>query len=155
MIFVQRIFVFVLLVGGISSCSIKPVTVSNIGEVKVKEYSLKGVTVEVDVTVKNPNWMGFKIYRSDLNVKLNNMDLGKASIMKNVKVKRNAETNTSVTLEADFTKLGPAVLLTAGQVFSRKGAKPSINVSGELKAGNLFVKKRFPINVNQKVSLSK
>jgi len=139
-----------------SSCTLKPITVTKVGEVKVKDYSMKGATVEIKLTVNNPNAFGLGIYKSDLNVKLNNVDLGSAKIDKKIKIKRKAEKEYDIILSSDFSKLGPAMLISLGQLFvAGKMNNPIITVNGELRAGNLFYKKRFPVEVKQKINLSR
>lgn len=138
------------------SCSIQPVTIKKVEQVKVKEFSMKGAKVEVSLVVNNPNAIGFKIYKSDLNVMLNNFELGKAGISNRVKIKRKAETTCTIIIESDFSKLTPASMMSLGQQFaSGKLNNPMITVSGELKAVKLFYKKSFPVNVKERISLGR
>lgn len=138
-----------------SSCTIQPIAVKKVGAFKIKEYSMKGATVELSLLIDNPNAMGFTIYRSDLDVKLNNITLGTASLTKQLKIKRKSEKEYTVLLHSDFSKISPALLISMGQLFSSgKLNSVTVAVSGELKAGNLFYKRKFPVDVKEKVNLS-
>jgi LEA14-like dessication related protein len=152
----KKILNFILIAVLVSSCTIRPIVVKKVGTVQVKEYSMKGATVELALVVENPNAIGFAIYKSDLNIKLNNIDLGSASIAKRIKVKRKSEKEYTVVLKSDFSKITPAMLLSMGQLFSSgKLNNATVAVNGQLKAGNLFYKKSFPVDVKEKINLGR
>lgn len=148
--------IFLITIVFLSSCKIQPITVKKVGDVKVKDYSMSGVTVEIKLIVNNPNALGLTLYKSDLNIKLNNTDLGQAKLDKKIKIKRKSEKEYSIVLSSDFSKLGTATLLSMGQLFvTGKMGNPTIAVNGEVKAGNLFYKKRFPVEIKEKINLSR
>lgn len=129
-----------------SSCSIQPVTITSVKDVKMNKVDVKGIDMNLGLQVKNPNGIGFKVYKSSLNVKMNGMDMGTVGVDKKFKVRAHSEDVHPVHVSADFANL----MSNLGGILSL-GVKNNTNmeVTGSIKVGFLFWRKTFPVNVNQ------
>ena len=131
----------------------EPVSVSRVESAKVTKMDAKGIEMEIGIRIKNPNTFGFSIFRSELDVTLNNSPLGKAVIKKKVKIKANSEDLHTFVVASDFSSL-----LSGGyQAILAIQQKSSVNigVKGNIRAGTWFYKKDFPVESKQNVPLSK
>ncbi len=126
-------------------------------EVKdVKGFSLKkldpsGMQSSLQLSLHNPNPFGFTILPSSFDVKYSGMYLGKARLVKKVRIKGKQEQTYTFELENDFKEVNFLDLLNLLQ----PGAfKNEINIKGELKASKFLMRKKFQIDYKEKVSLN-
>ena len=82
----------------------------------------------------------------------NGPNAGKASLSKNVKIKKNSEDEYAFIVKSDFSALSitdiPKIIAMA------MSKNVTIGLKGNLRAGKLFVKRNFPIDMTQKVPLN-
>lgn len=135
-----------------SSCGkFQEVTFSGLEGMKLIKLSEKGVEAEITARIKNPNKTAFTIYKSDMDVTVNGMNVGKAHLDNNVKIKKNSEESYIFNIKTDFSNLSitdiPKVI---GMAMSRS---VTIGIKGKLKAGKLFMKREFPVDMTQNVPL--
>ncbi len=147
-------YIFFLLCSSIFiSCGdYQDVTFMGIENVKVTSMSQQGVEAEITVRIKNPNNRSFTIYKSDLDATLNGMDAGKANLSKNVRIKANSEQTYIFNIQSDFSSISLNDLPKLMALAKSKNAK--IGLKGNLKAGKLFIKKSFPVDIAKNVPLS-
>lgn len=135
-----------------SSCEeFKEVTVSGIDSFYLKKVSQEGLEAELNVKIKNPNNRNFTIYPSEFDVSFSGMRLGKARLDKKVKIDRNAERVYTFKLKSN---LGDINLMDLPKLLSLNNLG-NIEVKGDLKAGKLFIKKRFPVSYSEKIKIFK
>lgn len=131
-----------------TSCltELKEISVNGIENFKVTKLSKNGIEGEVYVSIKNPNNIGFKIFRSKADIYYGGTYLGKAKLSKKVKVSANSNATYTFKLKGDLKDVGFGDLagLFAGQ-------KKQMEIKGHIKAGKWFYKKRFPIDEKQKL----
>lgn len=153
----MRRFVFLFLAMALvvmsTSCSIKPVTVTGVQDVKVEKLDMKGITFSSGLKINNPNKIGFGIYGSKMNVKMNGVSLGEITLDKKIKVRRKSESVHTVKMSASLVDMFGSLPALMQMVQKQNG---NIEITGYIKVGALFFRKKFPINVNQsKVPVSK
>ena len=112
----------------------------------------QGVEAEITARIKNPNNRSFTIYKSDLDATLNGMNAGKACLAKNVHIKRNCEQSYVFKIKSDFSNISLNDLPKLMAMAKSKNAK--VGLKGNLKAGKLFIKKSFPVDMSKNVPLS-
>lgn len=151
----KKLIIFVLTICTITfnSCrEFEDITFSGIEDVKVISLNQKGVEAIIIAKIKNPNKVGFTIYKSDMNVNLGGLDAGKASLTNKVKIKANSEEAYAFNIKSDFSNLGlmdiPKVI---GMAMSKK---LDVGIKGTLKVGKLFIKKAVPVDIKKNVPLS-
>ena len=117
---------------------------------KVNKISAEGIDADILLGIKNPNNYGFSIYKSNFDVTYSGIYLGKARLTKKVHINGNAEETYSFNLKSDFknVNLTDVIRLLGGT--SKKG---TLEIKGDLKAGKFYLKKKFPVDVKEKVSL--
>ncbi len=137
----------------LSSCTLKPLGFGGVQDGKVNSMNQKGIDAEFGLQIKNPNNWGFKIYNSDIKVTVNGLDVGEAKLKKNVRIKRKSESVSTFQVTSDFSKLG---LTDLSKLMSLAGSKSAnVSVKGQLKVGKWYYKKSFPVDLTQKIPLSK
>ena len=127
------------------------VTFMGIENVKVTKMSQQGIEAEITARIKNPNNRSFTIYKSSLDATLNGMNAGKAHLSKNVRIKANSEQTYIFNIRSDFSSLSFAELPKLLAIAKSKNTK--IGLKGNLKAGKLFIKKSFPVDMTKNVPL--
>lgn len=128
----------------------------NIGKaegMRLVNYSQKGVEAEISVKIQNLNWFGFAIYKSGMQVKLDGIDVGEAKLKRKVHVKPKSEKVHTFTIEADFSKLNPADYAKLLMMVQKRSV--NANIKGDLKVGNLFYKKKLPVDISQRIDLNR
>lgn len=136
-----------------SSCGdFKEVTFSGIESVRMIKLSQNGAEAEVKARIKNPNSHSFTIYKSEMDVTLNGMNVGKAHLAKNVKIRKFSEDSYTFDIKSDFSNL---MITDIPKIISMAMSKNvKVGLKGNLRVGKLFVKKDFPVELTQSVPLS-
>src|SRR6202008_948799 len=62
---------------------------------KINKISPQGIDADIILGIKNPNHMGFSVYRSSFDVIYNGVNLGKAKLSKRVHINGDTEKNYS------------------------------------------------------------
>ncbi len=136
-----------------SSCGdFQDVTFMGIENVKVNKISQQGIDIDVTAKIKNPNNVAFTIYKSDLDASFSNMNVGKATITKNVKIKANSEESYTFNVKSDFSKLSASELPNLLSIAMSKTIK--VALKGNLKVGKLFMKQNYPVDMAKSVPLN-
>ena len=145
------LFVFLTLV--LSSCGdFQDVTFEGIENVKVNKISQQGIDVDITAKIKNPNKVAFTIYKSDLDATFSNMNVGKAILTNNVKIKANTSQAYTFNIKSDFSKLSIAELPNLLSIATSKSIK--VGLKGNLRVGKLFVKKNYPVDMVKSVPMN-
>src|SRR6478609_11117198 len=87
---------FFTLTLAITSCTLRPVEVTQINDLRFVQVSDKGVELEVDVTVDNPNNGKIKIRHSVLNGKLDGKNLGTLTLSDGFVLAKNQSSNVTM-----------------------------------------------------------
>lgn len=116
---------------------------------KINKINAQGIDADILLGIKNPNQMGFSIYRSEFDVIYSGIKLGKAKLSKRVRIAGNTEKTYSFNLKSNFKDANPmdVMKLVTG------GGKGMIEVIGDLKAGKFYLKKRFPVKIKERVDM--
>jgi LEA14-like dessication related protein len=116
---------------------------------KINKIGPQGIDADILLGIKNPNQMGFSIYRSEFDVIYSGINLGKAKLSKRVRIAANTEKTYSFNLKSNFKDANPmdVMKLVGG------GGKGMIEVIGDLKAGKFYLKKRFPVKIKERVDM--
>lgn len=145
-------FVSLLIVSFCSCGKQQDITVSKISGAKIIRLNQKGIELEIGVKIKNPNAYGFTIYPSELSVKLNNTDLGVASIKGKTKIKARSEEEHKLIVHSEFSSLFSGGLLSLIALVQKKSL--DVALKGDIKTGTFFYRKTFPVNLKENISLS-
>lgn len=138
---------FVILSFSLTSCNIKPVTVTGVQDVKILKLDATGIQFQAGLKIKNENGIGFSVSGSELEFKMNGVYLGKVELGKRIKVRRKSESVHPVVLKATFQDLFSSLPKLMKMAQDKSG---NVEINGYVKVGTLFLHKKFPVNINQK-----
>ena len=124
----------------------KEISITRIDGFKVTKLSAAGIEGEINVTVNNPNPIGFKVYRSKATIMYGDMKLGTARIAKKVKIGPNSNSPQTFILKGDLKNVSFASL---PELLAGRGKQ--MEIKGHIKAGKWNYKKKFPIDEKQKI----
>ncbi len=132
----------------LASCKdFKEAEVTGVQGFKIKKANMDGIEAIITLGVKNPNDIGFSIYPSEFDVTYGGMNLGKARLSKRVHIDAHSEKPYDFVLKSSLKNLN--IMDLTGLLGGKKSG--SITLKGDLKAGKFYLKKRFPVNVNEKM----
>jgi len=135
-----------------TSCmNLKDLEVKEVKGFSLKKLDPSGMQSSLQLSIHNPNRFGFVILPSTFDVKYSGMYLGKAKLVKKVRIKGNEEQTYSFELKNDFKEVNFLDLLNLLQPGKFKN---EINIKGELKAFKFLMRKKFPVDYKEKVSLN-
>ncbi len=117
---------------------------------KINKINTEGIDGDIMLGIKNPNAFGFTIHKSEFDVSYSGVYLGKARLTEKVFIKGKAEETYSFNLKSDFKNVNLADVIKLLNGASNKGL---LEVKGDLKAGKLLIRKKFPVDVKEKLSL--
>ena len=149
-------YIFILL--SISSISLfscgdfQDVSFNGIENVRIISLTQHGAEAEITAKIKNPNNVSFTIYPVDLDVVLGGMNAGKAHISGRTKIKAHSEKSYTFRIKSDFSNISMNDLPKLMSLAMSKNVK--VGLKGKLKAGKLFIKKSFPVDVQESVPMS-
>lgn len=134
------------------SCMIyKDVELVGVKNVKLNQFSLKGIEAEVSLRVKNPNGYKITIVDSDLDIILNGKPFGKAKIKENVVLKKKSDEVHKITIKSKVGSVAQGALSSLLGLLTQKAV--NVRLKGDIKAKALVISKKIPIDIEEKVSL--
>lgn len=138
----------------ISSCKqtqMLPLSLTGHDGLRISSASLSGIKGEVNVKIKNPNPKDVSVYRSKLNIKINNIPVGKAQIKSRLVIPANSEVEEVLYLKSDFSHLGyfdiPKVIKTV------QSQNMNLSINGNLKSGRFFNKTYIPVSMKDTINV--
>jgi len=147
-----RIVTALLFITLLSSCmGLKDLEVKEVKGFSLKKLDPSGMQSSLQLSILNPNRFGFVILPSTFDVKYSGMYLGKAKLVKKVRIKGSEEQTYTFELENDFKEVNFLDLLNLLQPGKFKN---EINIKGDLKASKFLMRKKFPVDYKEKVSLN-
>jgi LEA14-like dessication related protein len=116
----------------------------------INKINQQGLDANVILGIKNPNQTGFSIYKSEFEIKYGGLNLGKAVLEKKVHINANTEEAYSFNLKSNLKNVN--LIEVMGLLLN--GGKGMMEVKGDIVAGKFFFKKRFPVNVSERIKLN-
>lgn len=135
----------------LSACKdFKEAQITGLRGFKVNKVDAKGIDADIMLGIKNPNTIGFSVYRSEFDVFYNGVNLGKAKSSKRVHIDPNTEKGYTFRLKSDFknTNLMDIMKLMNG------GGSGLVEVKGDMKVGKFYLKKKIPVHVKERARLN-
>jgi LEA14-like dessication related protein len=116
----------------------------------INKINQQGLDANVILGIKNPNQTSFSIYKSEFEIKYGGLNLGKAVLAKKVHINANTEEAYSFNLKSNLKDVN--LIEVMGLLLN--GGKGMMEVKGDIVAGKFFFKKRFPVNVSERIKLN-
>lgn len=141
-----------LLIMATTSCfQYKEVEMEGVEDVRIKNLSAKGVEIEVDMKIKNPNNYKISIVDSDLDIYLKKKKMGNAIIQNKIVLPKKSSKVHTIMIKGDLKGMDLASLLGLVGIFG--GGSLDVQMKGFIKAKAKGIAKKFPVDVTEKVSL--
>ncbi|HTF80871.1 MAG TPA: LEA type 2 family protein [Cytophagales bacterium] len=129
-----------------TSCALKPIYIERIDKPDIGSSGPNKSEVHFNVIIKNDNAIGFRLVRSDLNVMVNNIQMGTIGMSKKMKVHANTSTAIPVTLKLDTDKL---LSVGAMSLFS----DPKVDIKGYVKGRKFLFTKKYQVQFQDTFSI--
>jgi len=130
---------------------VKDLELKEVNRFNLKKLDPTGMESELHLSINNPNRFGFHLYPSEFEIKYSGISLGKAKLVKKVKIKGHEEKVYVFELKNDFSNMN--FLEFTGLIQPGK-FKNEINIKGDLKAGRILFRKKFKVDHTQEVSFN-
>lgn len=149
----MKILTFVtLVIIFLSSCNIKDVEVGKIESVSIKDISKEHIILELMVPVKNNNNFSFTISDVNLDLSLNNTELGEVNRSSRLKIPAGSDAVHPFEVEVKFSKLADNPLTLLSSLITNR---IKLKAKGYIKARKFLLTKKYPVDENQSVKLFK
>ncbi|MFI5163947.1 MAG: LEA type 2 family protein [Bacteroidia bacterium] len=146
--------VYCLLLTVFFSCKeIQPVTIGGVSNVKLINLSKEGIEFDFDMKINNPNSVGVTVFPSSFDANVGGINVGKIKLAGRTRIKAKGEHTSTFHIKSDFSKLGITDIANVLPMIISK--KADISLKGNLRVGKLFYKKKFPVELNKTIPLSK
>lgn len=145
------ISILILTISTIGCMSYKEVEVIEVTEVGVKEFTAKGVEIEVAMQIKNPNNYNISIVDSDLELFAKGNRVGTANIENKVTLPKKSNQIHRFIITSSFKDMGSSIFPILMNVLG--GGAIDVQIKGDIKAKAKGVGKRFPVDFKEKVKL--
>ncbi len=135
----------------LTSCwSYEEVSLQRIVSMEIKNFTLKGIEVAVEMEINNPNNYKITLLDADVNLIINQKDLGKANVQNKVVLAKRSIEKYIVHIKKDFDNMN--ALMSLGSSYLSGGAQNFvINAKGNIKAKAFMISKRFDVDVTERV----
>jgi LEA14-like dessication related protein len=144
----RRFFMLSVLVGFVSACAVyEDLEFERMDGFKLDGIKGRDISMTVGVVVTNPNWYAIKLLPSTVKVFLEGQMIGEVHLNEKVKIRRKQENTLSVPLNATLEEGAMFTMIR----YSTKDTV-SIRMTGDVRAGVLFVSKKMTIDENRKIS---
>jgi len=145
----SSVFLIIFLLVGCKS--FKEAECTGVTGFKINKVDLNGLDADIQLGIKNPNNIGFSVYRSSFDVIYNGVNLGTAHSSKRVHIDANSEKTYSFNLKSNLKNVN---LMDIMKLVNSSGAKGVLQVKGNMKAGKFYLKKKFPVDVKERVGMN-
>ncbi|MFN7013885.1 MAG: LEA type 2 family protein, partial [Bacteroidia bacterium] len=125
----------------------------DIQNLNLQNIDNKGATFKVGVTIKNPNSFKIRVTAGELNVKLGNRDIGKASLKNKIIIPAKSEKIHEFEISTDLSTLGLAAIPMIAELIKSK--KTSITLDGYVKGRALFINRKIDIKRTDTIDIGK
>tara|TARA_B110000503_G_C7170817_1_gene424181 strand:- start:2372 stop:2839 length:468 start_codon:yes stop_codon:yes gene_type:complete len=144
--------VVLILLLSFSSCTYEEVEITEIKYVKLIEFSQKGLVVESEIKIKNPNGFQLSMVDSEFDIYIKGSKLAKASVNNKIKIPKNSEEFHKVVMKSDFEDFAEGALIQMlGLTLVSK--EVDFKVDGYVTGKVLLFKKKVHVSHEEKVPL--
>jgi LEA14-like dessication related protein len=141
----------IITISSIGCMTYKDVEMIEVTDVGVKDFSTKGVEIEVAMQIKNPNNYNISIVDSDLNLFADGNRVGTANIKNKITLPKKSNQIHRFTITSSLKDMGSSAFPLIMSVLG--GGDIEVQIIGDIKAKAKGIGKRFPVNFKEKVKL--
>jgi len=137
-----------------SSCKearLMTTTITKVEGVKISGIGLTGVKGKIKVKITNPTCADVTIFKSKLDVKINDISVGTARIKRRIVIPANSEVDEELSFRPGYSKMELSDILKVPSTIKERNFK--LSVKGNLKEGNRFDKKQVYVNIENNINM--
>jgi LEA14-like dessication related protein len=148
-----KLFVYLILsLFYLSSCTFKEVEFKKVESFKLLNTDKQGATVELFILLKNPNKMAITVADLDMQVMVNQTNIGKIKLAEKVKINAKSEKAHRFVIKANYSDIAVGGFSSLLSIIMSK--KVNINCNGNITAKAMGVSKTMPVDFKGDVPLS-
>lgn len=138
----------------LTSCfNYEEVEIKDIKSVKLVEFSDKGLTVESEIKIFNPNNFDIKVVNSEFDVSVEGDKICKSRINNTLEIPKNSEEYHRLIMRSDYKDLEPGVFPKLIAITAMGSDKIDFKVEGFITGKAFLFKKKVEIKHEGKVPL--
>lgn len=146
----KHVFVLLLLVASLASCSYEPVELVQVKTVEVVKADADSISLIVNVELSNPNSYNITLTDPDLDLFINSNKIGKAVFYRDLVVEKDMVKVYEIPVAAAFNGQYMNILLSSlGGIL---GGKMLVKGEGSVKGKAGLFSKRFPFSFEEDLS---
>lgn len=150
--FFQLSIIAILLLSLNSCFKYEEVTITNIKHVKLLEFSKKGLLVESEIQINNPNSFKLSVVDSEFDVYIKGTKLAKAKIDNKISLSKNSNDYHKVVMRSDYEDFADGALMN--MLTLTFGSKEvDFKVDGFITGKAFFITKKVAISHEERVPL--
>lgn len=147
-----RFLALLLLSAGLATgCKYQEVTFKGVNGVSVSRMDQRGVALNVDVTLENPNGFRIRVQDPDVDVYLNELYIGKARLDERIVLPPRSTGVYHVPLHASFDGDGSNAM--SALLIATLSGRGDLRVKGTVRAGTWLFRKKFPFEEKHTIDL--
>lgn len=148
--FIALIILVSIVLGGSGCSGYKKLAVGEVKEVRFSTFEKGNLGLELDIPVKNPSGMNFKVSEVNILVLLNDMQVGIITSSEKILIEKHSEKVYTFPLDVNISGLSGGAKLLLSVV--GKG-KASIETNGYLKVRKCLIGTKIPIHSKDDLNL--
>jgi len=144
-----RILMLCLIAFSITSCSFQEPTLTSFDGIEVIEMHEQDAEILLKFTVNNPNKQKIKLTDADLDISLNNIRMGTASLIEPYELPKDGEHQISLKMKLELEKSMTEIATSLGLAILTNNLQ--LHVSGTAKGSMGLFKRTFDIDHSQNI----
>ncbi|MDB9963873.1 LEA type 2 family protein [Vicingaceae bacterium] len=149
---IRKFSIILILILSFNSCTYEEVEITDIKYVKLVEFSQKGLVVESEIKIKNPNGFQLSMVDSEFDIYIKGSKLAKANVDNNIRIPKNSEEYHKVMMKSNFEDFADgAMIRLLGLTLGSK--EIDFKVDGYVTGRAFFIKKKVRVSHEAKVPL--
>jgi LEA14-like dessication related protein len=141
-----------LSVATLVSCKFyKDVEVLAVEDINITKFNQDVVEAEITLKIENPNWYAVTLTQSDIDIFVNEKDMGKVVLLEKIKLPSKSINSRKLKLQGNFKDIKNSFLDNLlGMLFS---SNAEFKASGSVTGKALLIKRKVDIDITEKVDL--
>jgi len=135
----------------VSSCTFKDIELVEMNNFKIIEFSEKKAQAEVVLTLKNSNNFAVTLSKVDVELMVNDSDVGKIKLDEKIRFPKNSTTTKSFIINGDYDKIQKNLMGNAFSIMLSKKIK--LSGKGYVKGKAMMVGKKVDVDFNKTMNL--
>ncbi|MDB4083189.1 LEA type 2 family protein [Vicingaceae bacterium] len=149
---IRKFSIILILILSFNSCTYEEVEITDIKYIKLVEFSQKGLVVESEIKIKNPNGFQLSMVDSEFDIYIKGSKLAKANVDNNIRIPKNSEEYHKVMMKSNFEDFADgAMIRLLGLTLGSK--EIDFKVDGYVTGRAFFIKKKVRVSHEAKVPL--